>query len=668
MFSSARTMRSGLIAVAILATGLPANAATHGAQRHTLAGTKPGWATAAADREAADAQTTLSARVYLAGRDRDGLAAYARAVADPASPHYRHYLSPAAARARFGSTVDQVRAVTSWLGSAGLRTRAVNDDSIDVTGTVAAAAKAFGTGFDRYAVGGRTYRAPARDASVPARLAPDVLAVTGLDERPAIVRPTTAAMAGQDTVQPTVARERATTNDDTIRILPDPCSTHWGEKMATALPPVNGGPGPWEPCGYTPGQIRGAYGVDRSGLSGRGVTVAVVGAYDSPTMRTDASHYATDYGLPQFTPGQYIEDLPPAFTHTDGTCGPTSQWSAQQSINVDAIHTMAPAARIRYVASASCQVEDLIVALRKVVDQRSADLVAATWYWPFASAYGDLTSSIIQPFTRTFQLGAVEGIGFYFSTGDCADLDPANENLICEPATGSTRKQTEYPASDPWVTAVGGTSIAIGSHSDYLFETGEGTTLGHELPDASGWVTPSVYQVMGGGGGVSDYFDQPFYQRQAVPAKLAAGASGGPRRVVPDVAMVADYFTSGRYGQTLTLPDGESAYVDAAASGTGLATSLFVGVQADAQEAQHGIPLGFANPAIYRRARLGLFHDVVDRPFGADKPPTIIVHNTEEDANAAGTLGHDSGLVATRGFDDVTGLGSPTLGYLRSYR
>jgi len=137
-------------------------------------------------------------------------------------------------------------------------------------------------------------------------------------------------------------------------------------------------------------------------------------------------------------------------------------------------------------------------------------------------------------------------------------------------------------------------------------------------------------------------------------------------RVIPDVAMVGDYFTSGRFGLSWDIGGGQTIYVDTAASGTGFAEALFVGVQADAQQAQHGIPIGFANPALYLRAHL--FTDVRDRPFGPDHPPMMVVHNTAENRNAAGTLGNDTTLSATPGYDDATGLGSPNLRYLRSYR
>lgn len=626
------------------------------AQRMTLAGTQPGWAVASAARGAADPGTRIDARLYLADRDQAALTAYAQAVASPGSALYHHYLTPAEFEAQFSPSGDEVRAVTGWLTAAGLQTRELTPDTLAVDGTVAAASRAFGTSFQRYAVGGHDYLAPAADATMPAAVAPDVLAVTGLDNGPGQkAAPTSPASATRTSTHASTAQGSQVT-----------CAAYWDAARATALPPVDNGPGTWEPCGYTPDQLRGAYGVSASGLTGRGVTVAVVGPYDSATMPADANQFSSNYGLPALGPGQYSSVDPAAFTNGD-VCD-SAGWNDEQALDVEAVHTMATSARILYVAAASCLPTDLITALQGIVDHRLATIVDASWSWPFDSSFGNLPDGVISAFQQIFIQGAAEGIGFYVATGDCSDLNPANPNLSCASSTGTTQTQTEFPAADPWVTAVGGTSLGIGADSRYLFETGDGTTLGHLLPDGTGWVTPSVFMVEGGGGGVTP-FSEPAYQKLAVPSQLATSTGGRPMRVIPDVAMDADFFTSGHFGFTVS-ESGQTAFVDAPASGTGFAVSLFAGVQADAQQAQGGVPIGFANPGLYARARggIGLFHDVTDRPFGANMPAQMVIFNPSENAYAAGTLGNDDGLHATTGYDDATGIGSPSLAYLRSFR
>jgi subtilase family serine protease len=144
--------------------------------------------------------------------------------------------------------------------------------------------------------------------------------------------------------------------------------------------------------------------------------------------------------------------------------------------------------------------------------------------------------------------------------------------------------------------------------------------------------------------------------------------------VVPDVAMEADPVTGMLVGQTFDLPTG-NVFVQYATGGTSLAAPLFAGVQALAE--QHaGHPLGFANVAIYLSAATGGFRDVTDTPAGTT-PPLAAVH-TVTSVSATGQVSHsfvlatfgqaqDAGLSAGAGYDDVTGVGSPTAAYIDSF-
>ncbi|MDX6333428.1 MAG: hypothetical protein QOG05_768, partial [Streptosporangiaceae bacterium] len=89
-------------------------------------------------------------------------------------------------------------------------------------------------------------------------------------------------------------------------------------------------------------------------------------------------------------------------------------------------------------------------------------------------------------------------------------------------------------------------------------------------------------------------------------------------------------------------------------------------------QAAGGVPIGFANPEIYQRyQRLGpaAFHDVTDHPGG--QTFALAIDEGMSDGVQGGslfTLGADWMLHATAGYDDVTGVGSPAPGYLRSFR
>jgi subtilase family serine protease len=113
------------------------------------------------------------------------------------------------------------------------------------------------------------------------------------------------------------------------------------------------------------------------------------------------------------------------------------------------------------------------------------------------------------------------------------------------------------------------------------------------------------------------------------------------------------------------------AYTEEVIGGTSVAAPLIAGIQADAQQAQ-GIPIGFANPAIYERYRTPAYHDVTDDPLGPGAQiATVLAEPSPVPAGKTpdlATLAHDTSLQATPGYDDVTGVGTPTAAYLWSYR
>jgi len=113
---------AGAVAGAAILSGLvAAGSAAAASGRAAIAGTHPDWAVNRAGHQAPAVTTgAVNLRVYLAGQDPAGLAAYATAVSDPTSASYGNYLSPAQAQTRFGATSAQIQAVKSWLTGAGL--------------------------------------------------------------------------------------------------------------------------------------------------------------------------------------------------------------------------------------------------------------------------------------------------------------------------------------------------------------------------------------------------------------------------------------------------------------------------------------------------------------------------------------------------------------------
>jgi putative cell wall-binding protein len=281
----------------------------------------------------------------------------------------------------------------------------------------------------------------------------------------------------------------------------------------------------------------------------------------------------------------------------------------------------------------------------------------------------DLDPAEIPAYDRIFQKGALEGIGFNFSSGDCGDDDPANAaggGANC--AKDSARKQTEWPTSDAWVTSVGGTTLATDAQGGYAWEAAMGDHVGVAKQGDAAWQAPQGATVpfsfyFGGGGGTSEDIAQPFYQAGIVPSALANGGHDGTRamRTVPDVAMNGALATSVLVGMTdsSTNTYGEGGY-----GGTSVAAPEFSALQADAKQAA-GHAVGFANPSLYALNGSSAFHDVTAHPAGQ---PQVLegIHVSTADPTR-GTMyraGQDSSLAAATGYDDATGLGSPADDYL----
>ncbi|MEU6367236.1 S53 family peptidase [Streptomyces sp. NPDC046931] len=620
-----------------LALGIPAAHAADNPGRASLAGTKPVWATAKADKGATSNSAQVSARVYLAGRDAAGLAAYAKAVSDPSSPLYGKYLNARQTQARFGATKAQVSAVKSWLKSAGLEVTAVTQHYVAVTGDVAAAEKAFGTQLHNYAKGAKTYRAPSQQASAPAALKGAVLTVTGLDNAPH-------KASHRDQLPP----------PDAVFKNSGPFSSYYGSNIANALPDAYGTKIPYAVQGYTGKQLRAAYGAGT--YTGQGVRIAITDAYASPTIAFDAATYAKKNGDAAYSTSQLRQVLPNGYTKTK-ECG-AAGWYGEETLDVEAVHAVAPAADITYVGAASCYDDDLLDSLSKIVDNHLADIVSNSWGDIEANQTPDLAAA----YDQVFQFGAVQGIGFYFSSGDNGD-EVAN--------TGT--KQVDTPANSAWVTAVGGTSLAVGKGDKYLWETGWGTEKAALSKDGKSWENFPGAFTSGAGGGTSKTVPQPYYQKGVVPNALATANNAAGNRVVPDIAAIADPNTGFLVGQTQSFPDGSQQYSEYRIGGTSLAAPVIAAVQALAQQAQGGKAIGFANPAIYAKYGSKSFHDVTDNPTGSGLAVARVDFVNGLDASgglstSVRSLGQDSSLKAVKGYDDVTGVGSPAPGYVDSWR
>jgi subtilase family serine protease len=674
------------VAVGLLATvGVAgAGAATAPAGRAAVQSASHG-AVASNEVGVTPASASIDFEVGLAPRDRAGAQALEQAVSDPGSASYRHYLTAAQWESRFSPTSASVDAVTAWLRSEDLAVGGVTPDRLTVqaTGTAAQIESAFGTGLAEYRVNGQVLRLASSAVTVPATLAGLVDGVSGVDEIPATHPsltdgPTaTAGAASPGTaIPPPVGFRNA-----------KPCSTSYGQTSDTTDPAYGGGypsPLPYAVCGYTPAQLQGAYNLAKpiaAGTDGKGVTVAIVDAYASPTLYADAHTYSVK-NQPDavLKPSQYSEVVPSSFNNT--TLCQASGWFGEQTLDVEAVHAMAPGAHILYVGAKNC-INGLFDAVQNVVDHGAAQIITDSW--------GDTAGDLLDPsgvrtmFDNVLLLAGGTGIGVQFSSGDEGD----NFSV-----TGLTA--ADYPAESPYATAVGGTSLEVNSGNARTDEVGWSTSKsvlcttllvtdgypGCTTAVVGTWLpaSPGGYDY-GAGGGVSYNYAEPYYQHPVVPTALAeanALVTGVLNRVEPDISMDADPTTGMLIGETQAFPDG--VYYDQyRIGGTSLASPLLAGLLADADQAA-GSSLGFVNPALYKvdttASAATAFYDVVpghpqanvrvDYVNGVDAKEgtltsvrTFTFEGNETYCSAAGVCkSQQLSQAVGKGYDSMTGIGS----------
>ncbi|HWZ70951.1 MAG TPA: serine protease, partial [Casimicrobiaceae bacterium] len=143
-------------------------------------------------------------------------------------------------------------------------------------------------------------------------------------------------------------------------------------------------------------------------------------------------------------------------------------------------------------------------------------------------------------------------------------------------------------------------------------------------------------------------------------------AQGRTGRAVPDISAVGDPNTGYVVGETQTFPDGSVKYSEYRLGGTSLSSPLIAGIMALADQAA-AKPHGFANPLFYCNA--GAFTDIVSPGPGSTVAVVRTNFNNSVDASAGlsyrlRTMNQTLSLQTTLGYDDVTGLGTPTAAIL----
>lgn len=589
-----------------LGLGMPSLAAASSAHTSVVVrGTVPLSGSGLGARLDAPANETTVVHVFL-GRNLGQLRARDEQVSDPHSASYRHFLSAAQVAAAFEATPAQVGHVASWLRAQGLHLTSRNAFLVSAAGPAATVAKAFDTRIVPSTPGQVTNATAMR---MPASLDGMVVTATVTSIRPVRERPKLAA-----------GLSRSASTD---------CSAYYGQKRATGVPPAYDEKLSWAPCGYTAPQLQSALYAKSTGLTGAGATVAVLSADNDSTAFADANVQAKHDHFPLLKQGQFVAYVEPK--------SPNGVGDVESALDVESIHALAPGGTIAYMAGGTGASQDpTLNALEEVVQNHLADVVTDSW-----GLSENFTPAIERAFTNVLQRAGMEGITVNTASGDVGSQPPLSYL---------------FPASDPWLTTVGGTSVAIGPQGHTEWQTGweNGTSQVNSAGD--GWKPAPPGTFWGGStGGVSTLFREPFYQRGIASGNVVKGKA---MEVYPDVSDLADPFTG--YSIAFTTRSGHTVFQTY--GGTSMASPMLAGIEADVIQARHGAPLGYLNPTLYGLYGSQAFKDVTDSPQGAGVTEAVVYPAGKGNPATLGTLGQAqlTGLTCGPGFDDVTGLGSPS--------
>ena len=536
--------------------------------------------------------------------NQSGLQSAVKSASNPASSSYGRYPSLSTLQSKYGASSSKRKAVVKAFKSVGV------SSSVDVTHLRASATVSVGKAQSMFGTKWKVYRTssgskvalPVNTPKLPKGIKGNVDTVAGMRLQ----------LSGGSS---SAARAAVVADGGTPTRTGTPAFGCVPASFPAALTSESG---------LYPNQIQTAYGIaplHASGLEGQGARLAIVG--EAPTPAADVNTFRSCFG----TQGTALK------IHGAGSIKPI----IESSLDAMVASTVAPAlSRFDlwvHPLSESDDDGDAEGFLVMLAQPLQATANGAPLPHVISVSYGECESQV-KPYTaartlveRQLTATAALGITTVVAAGDtgasaCARGVPASQ------LTSSDKKpQVSWPASSPWVLAVGGTNLTLGA-GNTIASTGVWNDTAYPAP---------FTQTAGGGGGSSTFESRPWWQ----PAQ-SFGSSG--KRMVPDVAAFADpspgypivcsQGVQGCKGSRQTI-----AYV----GGTSAAAPLVAGMVAlwNQQASRQGLPRpGFVAPLLYRLAQ---------------RQPTTFTDVTEGNNALFG----GSCCPARTGFDTATGWGSP---------
>jgi subtilase family serine protease len=609
---------------------------------------------------------SMSVEVALAPRDQANLAAELRAVYTQGNRQYHRFLARGQFDRLYAPSSAERAAVAGYLAGEGLRVEGTSSPFlIRVTGSSATITAAFHTRLSDYVdPHGVRYFANSQALRVPTSIAGAIQGVVGLTntvrEHTSAVRPLgkTAARTSSSKAATASCETGYVTSAELFNYVNNGTSFPYG---------YGGGPG----CtGLTPSQTNSVYGAPTPSprTQGAGVKAAVfeLSAYQQSDIDTWASTFYGSHYSPKLTniivDGGPLAPVCPA----DDTC-PAQYNGYSNDTEVDAdIETTLAVAKDAHVLVYNAPNDDSgqteLDEYSLIANQDAASTISSSW----GVCENDVSAGYVQAENTIFEQMALQGQSVFNSAGDTGAFG-------CIRSDGTSIVDQADPASQPWVTSVGGTSLesdnpgtnphpgspAKGTETVWNVDNlcnGQAAAADNDQLGGIFWCT----NTGAGGGGSSQYWGRPFYQQgpgvnNANTAyangstACALASSGTPCREVPDVSANADEYTP--YAEYCT-GSASTPYSACAAysgwfgiGGTSLSTPLWAAVIADRDGYQRQ-RTGNINPLVYSWLRTDpgkYLNDITG------------VGPRQQAATSNGVY------PTTPGYDEATGTGTPKM-------
>jgi subtilase family serine protease len=373
--------------------------------------------------------------------------------------------------------------------------------------------------------------------------------------------------------------------------------------------------------------MRHAYNIDtliNAGFTGKGKTIVIIDAFQDPALVADLNYFNSFYGLPSLNGlGGPPNSSLGTFTQVapDGLGPFDPNWAGEITLDVEWSHAIAPGANIVLVLAKSNADADILSATKYAVDNNLGDVISQS----FGENESCMDPSLVAQQHQVFADATLKNITIFASAGDDGSAQPTCDN-------SSLVQAASTPASDPLVTAVGGTELHAAGYCLAVLgcnpatNPAPGTYQGEIV-----WNEPAVGGA--GGGGFSVLYDEPSYQQGTI--------HGGKQRGEPDVS----YNAAVLHGVLTRFFGGWYLF-----GGTSAGSPQWSAILAIADQ-KAGYNLGFINKALYHIGQAPPHYSV------------SFFDITSGNNSFSGVPGFSAGP----GWDAASGLGSPTTDQLVSY-